>query len=225
MSGNIKQSRSSGVTLVELVVVITVGAILIVPTVTVMFGFYSNTIKNNLQARLAVESQNILRSVVEELRVSSGVRAINTIVDSNAPGGSWTTSNANLVLIISTPVLDSSNDFVIDPSTGYPYQNELVYFAENGKLYKRYLANSAATGNRYKTSCPAALATATCPADVKLSDNFKTMSFLFYDQDNNATTTLADARSINLTIQMERKTFGQTIEFANNIRITLRNSD
>jgi prepilin-type N-terminal cleavage/methylation domain-containing protein len=216
--------RQAGFTIAELLVAIGIVGLLMVPATMVMISFYGATIRNSTEARLAVESQNILRSMVEELRTSSGVRASNTITDTNAPAGGWTTSNASLVLIISTPVTDTNNNYVIDSLTGDPYQNELIYFVNNSVLYKRYLANTSATGNRYKTSCPVASATASCPADVQLSDHFKAMSFEFYDQDDNITTTLSAARSIKLLLDMEQKTFGQTITFSNNIRVTMRNS-
>lgn len=222
MSVNTKSQQ--GTTVVELLIATAVIGLLIVPALMVMIYFYGGTLRNNTQARLAVESQNILRTIVEELRTSSGVRDSNTISDPNAPVGGWTTGNENLVLIISTPVLDNSNNFVINPLTGDPYQNEIVYFASDGKLYKRYLANSAAPNNRFKTSCPINLATAICPEDVLLSSNFKDMSFIFYDQDDAETTVLTSARSILMTIQMERQMFGQIVDFENKIRITLRNS-
>lgn len=221
MLGNIKDTR--GMTIVELLVAITLLAILVVPITMVMTGFYGDTIKNSIQSRLAVESQNILRSIVEELRVSSGVRDNNTVADPNAPSGGWTTSNASLVLIISTPAMNTAGDFIVDVSTGEPYQNEIVYFASEGKLYKRLLANAAASGNRFKTTCPNSLATATCPPDVQLSDHFKDMTFEFYDQDDAITTTLINARSIKMTIQLQRQSFGRLVEFTNNIRITMRN--
>lgn len=223
MLANIKR-RQTGMTLVEVLISVTIMGILVVPAVMVTVYFYGNTLKSNLQSRLAVESQAILRSMVEELRVSSGVRDQNTVADPNEPVGGWTTSNASLVLIISTPALDTNNDYIIDSSTGAPYQNEIVYFASNGVLYRRLLANTSAVGNRYKTSCPENLATAACPADVKLSTHFKDMNFVFYDQDDGVTTVLANARSIKLQIQMEQKTYGYTISFQNNIRITMRNS-
>lgn len=231
MLGSIKLIRrlktrnsQAGLTVTELVVAVAVIGLLIVPVTLFIMYFYGGVIKNGVYANLAIESENVLRSVVEELRVSSGVRSSNTISDPNAPSGGWTTSNASLVLIISTPVLDNNNQYVIDTATGDPYHNELVYFASGGKLYKRYLANSSATGNRFKTSCPAALATASCPADVVLSEHFKDMSFVFYDQDDAVTSVLTDARSIKLILDMERKAFGETIDFQNNIRITMRNS-
>lgn len=217
--------NTKGFTIVELLIALVVGSILIGTMLTVTFLFYGGTIKENFQSRLAVESENLLRSITDELRTSSGVRASNAITDPNAPGGQWTTSNANLVLIISTPVIDASGQFVTNPLTGGPYQNEIVYFAQGGTLYKRYLANPDAPGNRYKTSCPAAAASPSCPADVVLSHHFKDMQFVFYDQDDQVTTDLSAARAAKLTIQMHETTYGgQDIDFDNTIRITMRNS-
>jgi len=219
-----KKLCERGMTIAELLVVTAVSSLLIIPVSSVMIYFYSDSITNNLQSRLAVESQNILRSIVEELRIASGIRESNTITDPNAPPGGWTTANATLILIISTPALDTANNFIIDPLTSEPYQNELVYFAVDNKLYKRYLANPSASGNRFKTSCPEVAASASCPTDVVMTDHFENMNFVFYDQDNNTTTTLANARSIKLVIEMKRRSGGRDIEFDNNIRITLRNS-
>lgn len=216
--------KQAGTTVAELVVAISIIGILIVPATLAMLYFYGGTLQNNLQSRLAVESENVLRALVDELRISSGIRAANTIPDPYAPPGGWTTSQASLVLIISTPVIDVSNNFVTDSATGKPYQNELVYFATNNTLYKRYLANPNAPGNRFKTSCPAASASAACPVDVTLSKHFKTMDFVFYDQDDIVTTNHTIARSIKMTLQMEDATFGRPVSFSNNIRITLRNS-
>lgn len=221
MSDNTK--NQNGFTIVEAIIAVVVAAILVTTLLTVTFSFYGNSVRTSTQARLAVESESILRSMVEELRISSGVRASNTISDPNAPAGGWTTSNSSLVLIISTPVFDSSNNFVIDSTTGEPYQNEIVYYATNGTLYKRYLANSSAPGNLFKTSCPAASATSTCPADVALSSHFKDMSFVFYDENNAITSTLSAARSVKMTIDMEQSAFGNIITFTNNIRMTMRN--
>jgi prepilin-type N-terminal cleavage/methylation domain-containing protein len=217
-------ARQQGMTIIELLVVIAVISILIVPATYFIIYFYGGVLKNSIRANLAIESSSLLRSVVEELRVSSGVRSANTIADANAPAGGWTTSNSSLVLIVATPVLDNSNNYVIDSSTGDPYNNEIVYFVTGNTLYKRYLADTAATGNRYKTSCPTALASAGCPPDIILSNHFQDMSFVFYDQDDAVTTTLTSARSMKLVLDMQRQAFGETIGFQNDIRITMRNS-
>ena len=216
--------NQAGVTIVELLVVIGIASALLVAFMTVSIYMYGDTVRTSLYAQLATESQTVLRSVVEELRQSSSIRTSNTNADANAPGGAWTTSDTNLILIISTPALDSSNNFIIDTNTGYPYQNEIVYFASGTKLYKRYLANNSATGNTRTTTCPQAAASASCPTDVLMSNNFKTLNFVFYDQDDNITSNIPSTRSIKLFIQMERTNYGKTLTFDNNIRITIRNT-
>jgi type II secretory pathway pseudopilin PulG len=213
-----------GVTIVELLVVIGISSVLLISFMTVSVYMYGDTVRTSLYAQLATESQTVLRSVVEELRQSSSIRTSNANPDANAPGGAWTTSNSNLILIISIPAVDSSNNYIIDSNTGYPYQNEVVYFASGTKLYKRFLANSSATGNARQTTCPQAASSSSCPPDILMSSDFKTLSFVFYDQDDVVTTTIPNARSIKLFIQMQRKTFGKTLTFDNNIRITIRNT-
>lgn len=229
MSGSTKQrvrhSRTNGFTLPELLVTVAVIALLVGPVITGTFFFYSSMVVSGQETQLAVESQSILHATVEELRVGSGVRETNLVADPNEPSEGWTTSNDNLVLIVATHALDANDDYIIDPLTGEPYENEIIYFANGSTLYKRFLAHPNATTSKRKTSCPEAEVTPTCPADVVLSHNFKTMNFEFYDQDNILTTDLDAARSIKLTVSMERKDFGRVISYDNNIRITIRNSN
>jgi type II secretory pathway pseudopilin PulG len=222
--GNTRKLNQSGVTIVELLVVIGISSVLLVAFMTVSLYMYGDTVRSSLYSRMATESSTILRSVVEELRQSSSIRTSNANPDTNAPGGGWTTSNSSLILIISTPALDSSNNFIMNPDTGYPYSNEIVYFANGNNLYKRYLASSSATGNTRQTTCPTASASSSCPPDILMSSNFKDMNFIFYDQDDAVTTSIPDARSIKLFIQMQRQTFGKALQFDNNIRITIRNT-
>src|SRR5690606_18214455 len=123
-----------------------------------------------VQSRLAVESQNILRLMVEDLRTSSSIRANNSIEDENAPGAGWTTSNDNLILIVSTPAVDDSNNYIVNEDTNRIYHNEFVYYASGSTLYKRSLANPDAEDNKLSTSCPKAIATSSCPPDAVISD-------------------------------------------------------
>lgn len=226
MSDNNSAQRvqQAGFTMVELLVSITIIGLLTVSMIAAFTNYFAIITRNSRFVELTVESQNLLRSTVEELRYGAGVSQTNTIADANGPGGGWNTSVANFVIIISMPVIDANNEYVIDPSTGDPYNNEFVYYKSGTTLYKRTLANSAATGNRLKTSCPAAAATSTCLADRKLSENVKTMTFTFYDQDNAITTSTAAARSVKIDLGLERDTFGTALSFDNSIRVTLRNS-
>lgn len=228
MSANTK-IHQQGFTITEVLIVVTLIGLLIGPILGGMFYFYGGTVANNQRANLALEAQTILRIISQELLVSAGVRADSTVEDPNRSEG-WTTSNENLVMIIATPALDGDNNFITNPETGLPYRNEFVYYADGNTLYKRTLANAGATGNVANTSCTQNATTASCeagyPADKVLSENFKVMNFEFYGQDNQLLndSEKAQARSIDMSITMEDRSFGRTITLENEYRVTLRNS-
>ncbi len=228
MSANIKHSsrhtRQGGFTLVEVLVSISLASILAVGLFSIITTYFVTITRNNLLIDMTVDSQNLLRATVEELRYGAGVRQSNSISDANAPVGGWNTSNANFVIIIAVPAVDSSRNYITDPLTGSPYSNELVYFKSGTTLYKRSLAHPAATGNTLQTSCPAGLATPSCPADKKLIEAVDDMVFTLYDQDDAVTTDALLARSVKIVLSMERETFGTPLTLENNIRVTLRNN-
>lgn len=224
MSASKRRIRPSlGFTIVELAIGISVGTVLMLAFMTVMTDYFILITRNNASIDMTTSSQNLLRSTVETLRLSNGVRQTNSITDPNAPAGGWNTSNANFVIVISTPALDSSHNYIIDPSTGAPYMNELVYYKSGSSLMKRTLANPAAAGNTTMTTCPANQASSSCPADVDLADYFQSMSFNLYDQDGNTTSDPSSARSVNIDLDMQRSVFGNPISLDNKIRVTLRN--
>lgn len=216
-------ASKQGFTIVELAIGISVGTVLLLAFMTVITDYFILITKNNASIDMTTSSQNLLRSTVEVLRLSNGVRQTNSITDPNAPSGGWNTSNANFVIVISTPAIDAARDYIIDPSTGSPYMNELVYYRSGNSLMKRSLANPAAAGNTLRTSCPAALASDTCPADVDLADYFQAMSFTLYNQDSNVTSDPTLARSVKIDLNMQRTVFGTPISLDNAIRVTLRN--
>lgn len=225
MSDNIRRTRNAaGYTLPELAVIIAIIGVLSVSMLGVFGNYLAIITRNSKLVDMTTESQNLLRSTVEELRYGAGVRQTNTITDSNGPGGGWNTTNTSFVIIVAMPALDSSDEYIIDEDTGDPYNNELVYFKSGTTLHKRTLANPNATGNTARTSCPAAAVTSTCPLDRKLAENVKTMSFTLYDQDNATTTDTLLARSVKIDLALERDTFGTPVSFDNSIRVTLRNS-
>lgn len=226
MLGSIKRfvSSAKGFTITELTTVIVILGILMVPLTVLTLDYFGSILARSTEAQLATESQILLRTVVEELRTASAVRVGNTITDPNEPVSGWSTSNDDLILIISTPALNSSKAFIFDPLTGMPYQNELIYFVEGNKLYRRTLANTAATGNTAKRTCPRVTSTPSCPADKVLTDHFKAMNFTLYDQDDIITTNIALARSLVVNVSMEKPTFGSPVRFDNTMRMTMRNT-
>ncbi len=216
-------NRQKGFTVVELAIGVSVGVVLFLAFMTVITDFFILITRNNASIDMTTSSQNLLRSTVEILRVSNGVRQTNSITDAHAPAGGWNTSNANFVIVISTPALDKSHNYIIDSSTGGPYMDELVYYKSSSSLMRRTLANPSATGDTRTTTCPANLATSVCPADVDVADYFQSMSLSLYDQDGNSTADPTVARSIGITLNMQRNMFGSLIILNNSIRATLRN--
>ena len=218
-----RQKLSKGFTLIELLVIITVTSILAIVFLDTITNFYSVITRNNASNDLTTTSQNLLRSTVETLRIGDGVRQTNSISDANAPVSGWSTSNANFVIIIASPALDTSHNYIINPDSGSPYMNELVYYKNGTLLIQRALANPDAAGNSLKTSCPSEIATANCPADKQLAEYVKSMVFTLFDQGDIATNDPLAARSIKIDLAMERDLSGAPLTLNNSIRVTLRN--
>lgn len=217
-------SKNAGFTIVELLVVLSVMMVISLTVFGVASGFFSTLTRNNARTEMTVASQNLLRSTVENLRYGDGIRQSNQIADANEPMGGWSTSNSNFVVIIAVPALDSANNYIIDTNTGSPYMNELVYYKNGATLMRRRLANPSATGNTAATSCPPAIATSSCPADIVLADYVQSMIFTLYDQDGAQTTTPSLARSINIRLEMQRYSgSSKPIDLTTNLRVTLRN--
>jgi len=223
VSANKLRRAQDGFTLVEVTVAVTVMALVAVVFLGVVTNYLVIIARNNELSEMTLTSQNLLRTTVENLRFGDGVRQTNTISDPNAPSGGWNTSNTSFVIILAVPAVDTSHNYIIDPTTGSPYMNELVYYKTGLTLMKRSLANPGATGATIQTSCPLALATPSCPADVQLATYVSSMVFKLYDQDAVLTTTPSLARSVNITLTMQRNAPGNPINVTNSIRVTLRN--
>jgi len=221
--GNKLHRAQDGFTLVEVTVAVTVMALVAIVFLGVVTNYLVIITRNNELSEMTLTSQNLLRTTVENLRFGDGVRQTNTLSDVNAPGGGWNTSNTSFVIILAVPAVNTSRNYIIDAATGSPYMNELVYYKNGTTLMKRTLANPSATGTTLKTSCPVALATPTCPADKQLATYVSSMVFKLYDQDAVLTATPSLARSVNITLTMQRNAPGNPINVTNSIRVTLRN--
>lgn len=213
----------AGFTVVELIIAITVSTIMIGVLFTVTFRFFSNAVQSQQTAEMALESQTLLSQLVEDLRLSAGVGATNQLADSYQPSGGWATSDTNNILLVTTPAIDSNRDILYDPNTGFPYQNELIYFVSNRTMYKRTLKNTAAIGNIAVTNCPEVNASTACPEDRVFSENIDNIAFTFYDSTNTITSDLTQAHSVELTVYLSREVFGKTISLSNTMRVTQRN--
>lgn len=219
----ISRKNSGGFTITELILSITVAGFLAAVLFTTTFYYYANVSQSETSSTLALESQNILAQMTEDIRLSDAISGTNAITDPYSPGGGWITSDPSNIIIIESPAIDSNRDIIYDSNTGFPYRNEYVYFTSGTNMYKRILKNSNAVGNTATKTCPAANATATCPPDRLFSTNVSNMTFTFYDALDNSTAVPAQARSVVLQVDMSKKVFGKNITLSNSTRVTLRN--
>ncbi|MEX1995257.1 MAG: prepilin-type N-terminal cleavage/methylation domain-containing protein, partial [Candidatus Saccharimonadales bacterium] len=109
MSDNIKTHDRAGFTIPELAISISVLGFLLVGLLGASTYYFSVITRNSAVVEMTVNSQNLLRSTVEELRYGSGVKQSSTITDANAPPSGWNTSNDDFVIIISVPAVNSNN--------------------------------------------------------------------------------------------------------------------
>lgn len=215
--------RQAGFTLVELMVAVTVFAVIGVVFLGVIANYFVVITRNNELTEMTINSQNLLRTTVENIRFGNGVEQTNQIYDPNAPSGGWNTSNVSFVIVIAVPALDRYHNYILDPDTGSPYMNELVYYKDGTNLMERVLANPSAAGNTLETTCPANLATPTCPADPLLATYVSSMTFTLYDQNAALTTNASLARSIKISLTMQRNAPGNPLNLYTTTRVTLRN--
>ena len=217
-----KLKSQLGFTLVELTVAVSVMAIIGVVFIGMISNYFVVITRNNELAEMTINSQNLLRTTVENIRFGDGVRQTNQITDANSPSGGWNTSNSIFVIIIAAPAVTGAHQYIIDSSTGSPYMNELVYYRNGSTLMERILANPNAAGNSLTTTCPSNLASSSCLADLQLAMYVNSMTFTLYDQNAVLTTVPADARSVAITLSMQRNAPGQPLTVTNSIRVTLR---
>jgi prepilin-type N-terminal cleavage/methylation domain-containing protein len=223
VSGSKRRRSQAGFTLVEVITVVTVIGVVGVVFLGLLVNYFVIINRNDELTNMTVDSQNLLRSTVENIRFGDGVRQTNQITDANAPVGGWTTSNTNFVIIIAVPAQTTAHDYIIDPSTGSPYMNELVYYKNGSTLMERQLANTNAAKNNMVTTCPPAFASSSCPPDILLAQYVNTMTFALYDQNAAVTTDPAQARSIYITLNMQRNAPTSPINLTTTTRVTLRN--
>ena len=150
-------SINSGFTIVELIVTVTVAAIL----AGILFGplddLYQSNVKSLTKVVQTTDTRSALRSIQENIALSSEFLAQNTVAD--PAGTEWNATNGsgvNNVLITSNNAttidasLDTSNTrlLVTDLGCNNPVKNNYVYFVSDGTLYRRLIKNtSTATCN------------------------------------------------------------------------------
>lgn len=214
-----------GFTLVETIIALSVTTILILVIINFMTNSIVEYARAGARAELLNEAQIALDIATNDTRLSGNADQNNRIPDANAPGApsnefSWTSDSDTLIL--ATAAEDSNRDIIFaDPALYISEKNNNVYFLNNGTLYKRTLASDV-DGNTAKTTCPAALATQSCPADKPLLTNVSEFIVRYYN-DQNQEVSPANARSIEVYVKLEKTEYGQPVSIDYTTRMVFRN--
>ncbi len=220
-----KKLESAGFTLVEVVVTMTVAAILIGVVTNYAIDSLVRTTISNTRADLINDAQVALDIVTTDMRVASGAEQNNRWGDPNSPGApgnqySWS-SSANTIVLASPAVDESNNVIFADPGQYISEKNDEVFFVDNGILYKRIVA-APDSDNKAKTSCPEAIASSSCPKDKILMRNVESISYKYFNNQDEEVAP-AEARSVEMTVNLKIQKYGQDITANYVTRAVFRN--
>lgn len=210
-----------GFTLLELIIASAVTGILII----VIMSFMTNQIVENamLNARSAMlrEAQIALDIVNSDIRHAASVDDVNRWADAHAPGADeygWEPGEE--VLILATPAKDAESGFLYDDPFAYiTHKNNLIYFLHEGTLYRRTLAADI-ENNSARTSCPNA--TNGCTPDMELINDVSDFTVRYFDA-NDEEVVPDEARSVAVTIRIERIVYGRDVTAEYTVRSVFRN--
>ncbi len=212
-----------GFTIIELLIAVSVASM---ASILIMYTFvfmYGSLLREQTRANMVLETQVFLKKIVEDVRVANQILTTNSLTDLYQPTGGWVTSDPANIMVLTQPVVDSDKNFIYDLDTGYPYQNEIVYFGNSNDMYRRTIANSGASGNATTSTCPAG--TTSCLPDIRLTSRLQSLFFVFYDTNDTVTTVPEDARSVEFTITLRQRIYGNDVIVSNKTRVTLRNEN
>jgi prepilin-type N-terminal cleavage/methylation domain-containing protein len=224
-------SRQAGITLIEMLISISIIAILVVATSTYFVNQLINAARTDTLSSVQSNTKQAIEIVAKDIRAARTVEATNVFADANGPGGNpygWISdSSSPSTLVLAIPAVDSSGNLLyVDASHNAIYTNDVVYYIYNpnttsATLYRRTIANPV-VGNSATTTCPPP-GTNTCPGDAHVVDNIANMVVSYYDTTDNTVATPTSSYSISVQLTEYQIRFNRKFNSTINSRISLRN--
>lgn len=214
-----------GFTLVETMIALAVTGILVLAVMNFVLENLITSAVTTARAELLSEAESGLDNAARDIRLSANADQNNRWQDNYAPNAptdpySWQSNSSTVIL--ATAAEDQSNNILFqDPLKYITQKNNIIYFQKNGTLYKRILA-APITGNKARTTCPIAVASSSCPSDREMLHNVSAFSVRYLDG-NDDEVSPTDARSVELTVQLQAKKYGQNITAKYTTRMVFRN--
>jgi len=198
--------NEQGFTLVELVVYMTLTVMFTILVFSFMFDFWGSAATLENDSETFVTRQDAGDSLRDRLNAAAHLISQNSIGDAHTlvgdpsdstgtywevvhaiPGTTPMPSNGSYAPVIyyESPSIDSSKNYIMNGSQ--PYDDEFILYL-NGttkQLLLRSLANPTATGDYLTTSCPAAAASSTCPADTIIASDITAVDTRYFSRSGN----------------------------------------
>jgi Tfp pilus assembly protein FimT len=201
----LRSQDEAGFTVPELIIMIVVTAILTTFVIQFSLNFWSSSATLGNDSETLVTRLNAGDALRDALNPVSGLINQNSIGDSNAANPDTTAGASYWTLLhaipgtttmpatgVTTPLfyyqapsVNSSKNFIMNGTSSYQDEFVLYLNGTNKQLLLRNLINPAASGDRLKTSCPAALASISCPADRILATDVSSVGLRYFSRSGN----------------------------------------
>lgn len=215
-----------GFTVIEMIVACIVAGLLLIGIMTFLVNSLVNNSVRQARADLIREAQLALDLAAKDIRLSAAAGENNVVEDPHSPnagstnGLGWESDSDTLVL--ATAVEDDEGNILFEDATHYiTEKNNIVYYVQDGSLYKRTIANDI-ENNKARTTCPKASATSTCLADPELAKNVSSLTVRYYDALDNEIDP-ASARSIGITLTLQARKYNRVVNATYETRMVFRN--
>ena len=189
------QRRQNGFTIVELLVAISITALLSVVLVAFMVQAMSQIAVSSARSKMASNAQIALTRINDDIRTASSISLCNLVLDSNAPSSlSGAASNvpceddpsntnyqtfwrltSNQLILNKTPVTEAGDSIYDNAETQSGIRDVIVYYVKGDALFRRVIPAPYTTpvaNVEQPVSCPQ-IAVGGCADDTKIIDGLK----------------------------------------------------
>ncbi|HEX5743953.1 MAG TPA: hypothetical protein VFX84_00670 [Candidatus Saccharimonadales bacterium] len=200
------RADENGLTIVELLAVIIAGSIIMGVVTAFALNLWTNTAVLESDENTFVSRLNAGDYLRDAINSAAGLINQNNLPDDNAgdpepsdpSGNHWRIIHAvpgaiNIggagtitpVIYFNRPSIDTSKDVILNGSV--PYQDDVILYMDGNtkQLLARVIANPYAPGNRAKTTCPASVASQSCPADTVVAENVSAVDLRYFSRSGN----------------------------------------
>lgn len=204
--GRLEMKDEQGLTLVELLVVISLSGLFTGLLLFFMISYWRYGLLLESDLDTLTTRLNAGDFIRENLNQASGLIVQNSLQDNNTlnpdPGYSpayyWlrihaipgtisvgSTGTFTPVIYFKRPSITTSGSIAMNGTQ--PYEDETVFYLNGStkSLMARNIANPAVINNRLKTSCPQSLASVSCPADRTIAANLSSIEMRYFSKTGN----------------------------------------